>query len=268
MNSQVIIETSMGRLELELWPDRAPRHVANFEKLVDMKFYDNLVFHRVIPGFMIQTGCPNGTGTGGPGWKVDHEFNKTPFTRGVVGMARSAHPNSAGSQFFICVADAGHLNGSYSAFGKVMVGMEVCDKIASAPRDRRDNPLEEIRMISATMPGLKKKVKTSAPATPEASAAAAPIPVAVNPVAEKPVATKPLVEKPVATPAATAAVTKAVTSPVTKKPAATKAAAKKAVSKKPALKKSAAKKAVSKKPAAKKPAAKKTAGRKKATKGK
>lgn len=175
MNPVAIMETSAGRIEIELWPERAPKHVANFEKLVGQKFYENLVFHRVIPNFMIQTGCPNGNGMGGPGWKVDAEFNKTPFTRGVLGMARSAHPNSAGSQFFVCVADASHLNGSYTAFGKVTSGMEFCDAIAKQERDRRDRPLVDVKLVSVTMPGLadaEKKVKAALEA---AAVAAAPV---------------------------------------------------------------------------------------------
>jgi len=249
MSTHVVIETSMGQIELELWPDRAPRHVANFEKLVAMKFYDNLLFHRVIPGFMIQTGCPNGTGTGGPGWKVDQEFNKTPFTRGVVGMARSAHPNSAGSQFFICVADAGHLNGSYSAFGKVVVGMEVCDKIANAPRDNRDHPLEDIRMLTATMPDLKKKLKPSQVAKTEPAPAPTSAPVAAVDGTASSEKAAPVKKK------------RAAKAPVTSKATPKNSAASKAKSKKPASGKAASKKSAAAKTAAKKHAAgkKKTA---------
>ncbi len=151
-----VIKTSLGDMTIELWPDKAPGHVENFQKLADKGFYDNLLFHRVIDGFMIQTGCPLGSGTGGPGWKVKAEFNDARFTKGVLGMARSAHPDSAGSQFFICVADAFHLNGSYTAFGKVSAGMDVADRIATVPRDRRDKPLEDVKLLAVTVDVAKK----------------------------------------------------------------------------------------------------------------
>jgi peptidyl-prolyl cis-trans isomerase B (cyclophilin B) len=145
-----VIETSLGTIEVELWPDKAPRHVENFLALAERGFYDNLLFHRVIPGFMIQTGCPEGTGTGGPGWKLQAEFHDARFVKGVLGMARSAHPDSAGSQFFICVADAAHLNGSYTAFGCVVRGQDVADRIAAVKRDRRDRPEQDVRMTKVT----------------------------------------------------------------------------------------------------------------------
>ncbi|HMS16401.1 MAG TPA: peptidylprolyl isomerase [Planctomycetota bacterium] len=151
MTTTATIETSLGTISLELWPDKAPKHVANFVKLAEQGFYDNLIFHRVIPRFMVQTGCPQGSGTGGPGWKVDAEFNKESFLTGVLGMARSQDPNSAGSQFFICVADAPHLTGQYTAFGKVVSGQSVANAIAEVPRDGRDRPKSDVKMIKVTV---------------------------------------------------------------------------------------------------------------------
>ena len=131
----------------ELYPEIAPISVENFEKLANSGFYDGLIFHRVIPGFMIQGGCPNGTGTGGPGWNIKGEFaangvkNDLKHTRGVLSMARAMHPDSAGSQFFIMVADAPHLDGQYAAFGKVTDGMDAADMIVRVPRNYSDRPL-------------------------------------------------------------------------------------------------------------------------------
>ena len=131
----------------ELYPEIAPISVENFEKLANSGFYDGLIFHRVIPGFMIQGGCPNGTGTGGPGWNIKGEFaangvkNDLKHTRGVLSMARAMHPDSAGSQFFIMVADAPHLDGQYAAFGKVTDGMDAADMIVRVRRDYSDRPL-------------------------------------------------------------------------------------------------------------------------------
>lgn len=136
----------------ELYPDIAPVSVENFLKLVDSGFYNGLIFHRCIPGFMIQGGCPSGTGTGGPGWQIKGEFqsngvaNSLKHTKGVLSMARSTHPNSAGSQFFIMVEDAPHLDGNYAAFGKVVEGMETADAIVSQPTDRFDRPRADQRM--------------------------------------------------------------------------------------------------------------------------
>ncbi len=151
MNPTAKIETSKGSIDLELWPDKAPRHVENFIKLAESGFYDGLRFHRVIPGFMVQTGCPQGTGTGGPGWNVDAEFNDAPFSKGVLGMARAQDPNSAGSQFFVCVEDAPHLTGQYTAFGRVSEGQSVADDISAADRDGRDCPMDEIVMTKVTI---------------------------------------------------------------------------------------------------------------------
>ena len=138
---------SWGGIQLKFLPEVAPNHVENMVKLAQEKFYDGTTFHRVIPGFMIQGGDPNSKnpdrsihGSGGPPHRLAAEFNKTSHKRGVVSMARSADPNSAGSQFFICVADAPHLDGQYTAFGEVVSGMETVDRIVNVKRDNRDNP--------------------------------------------------------------------------------------------------------------------------------
>ena len=153
--SRAVIETRFGEMELELLADKAPGHVKNFLDLARKGFYDGTTFHRVIPGFMIQGGDPNTRdagaprsqhGTGGPGYTVKAEFNDTPHVRGVVSMARASEPNSAGSQFFICVADSRFLDRQYTAFGRVVRGMEVADAIVNAPRDARDNPKDRIEM--------------------------------------------------------------------------------------------------------------------------
>ncbi len=145
-----IIEMENGDvMKGELYPEIAPISVENFETLANGGFYDGLIFHRVIPGFMIQGGCPKGNGTGGPGYTIKGEFaangvaNDLKHTRGVLSMARSMMPDSAGSQFFIMVADAPHLDGQYAAFGKVTEGMEAADKIVSVKRDFRDMPKEK-----------------------------------------------------------------------------------------------------------------------------
>ena len=133
----------------ELYPEIAPITVENFEKLAGEKFYDGLTFHRVIPGFMIQGGCPDGIGTGGPGYQIKGEFaangvaNDLKHERGVLSMARAMDPDSAGSQFFIMVADAPHLDGQYAAFGKVTEGMEAADKIVNVKTDWHDCPREK-----------------------------------------------------------------------------------------------------------------------------
>ena len=130
----------------ELYPEIAPETVANFVKLVEDSFYDGLIFHRVIPGFMIQGGCPNGTGMGGPGHTIKGEFamngfkNDLKHERGVLSMARAMDPNSAGSQFFIMVEDAPHLDGQYAAFGKITEGLDAADKIVNQPRNAMDKP--------------------------------------------------------------------------------------------------------------------------------
>ncbi|MCQ2482094.1 MAG: peptidylprolyl isomerase [Clostridia bacterium] len=136
-----------GEIKAELYPDKAPITVENFVKLVKEGFYDGLIFHRVIPGFVIQGGCPNGNGMGGPGYCIKGEFNSNgvkndlKHTRGVLSMARAQNPDSAGSQFFIMHADVPYLDGEYAAFGKVISGMEEVDKIASTRTDYNDKPL-------------------------------------------------------------------------------------------------------------------------------
>jgi len=144
----VVIQMENGKeIEIELYPEIAPISCANFEKLVNEGFYNGLTFHRVIAGFMIQGGCPNGTGTGGPGWHIKGEFlangvpNELKHTRGVLSMARAHDPNSAGSQFFIMHEDAPYLDGQYAAFGKVVSGMETVDEIAAVQTNYNDRPL-------------------------------------------------------------------------------------------------------------------------------
>ena len=153
----VTIQMENGKeIKIELYPDVAPATVENFVNLVKDGFYDGLIFHRVIPGFMIQGGCPLGTGMGGPGHTIKGEFaangvkNDLKHTRGVLSMARSGNPNSAGSQFFIMHADAPHLDGQYAAFGKVIEGMDVVDEIAAVPTDYSDRPKKVQRMAKVT----------------------------------------------------------------------------------------------------------------------
>lgn len=138
----------------ELYPEIAPQSVGNFIELANKGFYDGLIFHRVIPGFMIQGGCPQGTGRGGPGYSIKGEFaangveNPLKHTYGVLSMARAMNPNSAGSQFFIMTSDSPHLDGSYAAFGKVLSGMDEAERIVNSPRDWGDKPLEAQRIAS------------------------------------------------------------------------------------------------------------------------
>ena len=146
-----------GVMEGELYPDIAPQSVYNFIDLANHNYYDGLIFHRVIPGFMIQGGCPEGTGMGGPGYCIKGEFffngvkNDLRHKRGVLSMARSSSPNSAGSQFFIMHADAKHLDGQYAAFGKLTSGLDVLDAIASVKTDRNDRPQTEQKIASVTV---------------------------------------------------------------------------------------------------------------------
>ena len=146
-----------GVMKGELYPEIAPQSVGNFISLANSGFYDGLIFHRCIPGFMIQGGCPEGTGMGGPGYCIKGEFffngvkNDLKHKRGVLSMARSSSPNSAGSQFFIMHADAKHLDGQYAAFGKVTSGMDVVDAIASVQTDRNDRPQMEQKIASITV---------------------------------------------------------------------------------------------------------------------
>ena len=148
-----VIKTKFGKIEVGLFEGKAPGHVKNFKDLARKGFYDGTIFHRVIPGFMIQGGDPNtksddrsNHGMGGPGYSIKAEFNDTPHKRGILSMARSQDPDSAGSQFFVVVKDAAFLDGKYTAFGKVLSGMTVADQIVNAPRDGRDNPNERIEM--------------------------------------------------------------------------------------------------------------------------
>ena len=148
-----VIETKFGKIEVGLFEGKAPGHVKNFKDLARKGFYDGTIFHRVIPGFMIQGGDPNtksddrsNHGMGGPGYSIKAEFNDTPHKRGILSMARSQDPDSAGSQFFVVVKDAAFLDGQYTVFGKVLSGMTVADQIVNAPRDRGDNPNERIEM--------------------------------------------------------------------------------------------------------------------------
>ena len=157
-NPVVTIEMENGGvMEVELYPETAPNTVANFISLVEKGFYNGTIFHRVIPGFMIQGGDPEGTGMGGPGYRIKGEFTANRFqndlkhTKGVISMARSGHPDSAGSQFFIMVDDAPHLDGQYASFGKVIEGIEVADQIVSVATNYSDRPLEEQRMRSVTV---------------------------------------------------------------------------------------------------------------------
>lgn len=159
MNPIVTITMKDGEvIKAELYPEKAPNTVNNFISLVRHKFYDGLTFHRVIEDFMIQGGDPAGNGTGGPGYTIAGEFRMNGFAkndikhlRGVLSMARSMMPNSAGSQFFIMHENASHLDGQYAAFGKVIEGMEVVDKIASVRTDMRDRPMEEQVMDTVTV---------------------------------------------------------------------------------------------------------------------
>ena len=153
-----VIETTHGTIKFEFFEDKAPGHVKNFKDLANKNFYDGTTFHRVIPGFMIQGGDPNSKsdnrsshGTGGPGYSIDAEFNDVKHERGVLSMARSQEPNSAGSQFYICVKDSFFLDGQYTAFGRVIEGMDVADKIVNEPRDSNDNPEEKMEMKSVTI---------------------------------------------------------------------------------------------------------------------
>ena len=157
-NPIVTIEMENGdKMVAELYPHIAPNTVNNFISLVKDGYYDGIIFHRVIKGFMIQGGCPNGNGMGGPGYSIAGEFSSNGFTnnlkheKGVLSMARTMQPNSAGSQFFIMHARAPHLDGEYAAFGRVIEGLDVVDKIASVRVNRMDKPLEDQKMVKVTV---------------------------------------------------------------------------------------------------------------------
>lgn len=154
----VTIEMENGqKIKIELYPEIAPETVKNFISLVSKGFYDGVIFHRVIPGFMIQGGDPSGNGTGGPGYSIKGEFTANGFEnnlkheRGVISMARTANPNSAGSQFFLMAADSPHLDGQYASFGKVIEGMDEVDRIVNVKRDYRDKPYEDQQMSKVTV---------------------------------------------------------------------------------------------------------------------
>ena len=157
-NPIVTFEMENGDImKAELYPEIAPNTVNNFISLVQNGFYDGLIFHRVIRGFMIQGGCPDGTGMGGPGYTIKGEFSQNGFandlrhTEGVLSMARAMHPDSAGSQFFIMHKAAPHLDGAYAAFGKIIEGMDIVNKIAETATDYSDRPLEEQKMKKVTV---------------------------------------------------------------------------------------------------------------------
>ncbi|MFT8312822.1 MAG: peptidylprolyl isomerase [Clostridium sp.] len=164
MNPIVTIKISNGDIiKAELYPDLAPNTVNNFISLIKKGFYNGLIFHRVIPGFVIQGGCPNGTGTGNPGYSIKGEFeingfkNDIKHLEGVLSMARAMSPDSAGSQFFIMVGDAPHLDRQYAGFGKVIEGLDIAQKIAAAKTDYRDKPLEDIIMQEVTVDTFGKE---------------------------------------------------------------------------------------------------------------
>ncbi len=157
-NPIVTITMENGKtMKAELYPEIAPNTVNNFISLVKKGFYNGIIFHRVIPGFVIQVGCPQGTGMGGPGYSIKGEFNSNGFkndlkhTEGVLSMARTNDPNSAGSQIFVMVGNAPHLDGSYAGFGKVIEGMDVAMEIAATKRDRSDRPYEDQKIKDATV---------------------------------------------------------------------------------------------------------------------
>ena len=157
-NPIVTIELNSGKIiKAELYPEIAPNTVKNFISLINKGFYNGLIFHRVIRGFMIQGGCPNGTGTGGPDYSIKGEFNINAFqndlkhTAGVLSMARAMHPDSAGSQFFIMHETSPHLDGQYAAFGKVTEGIDVVDEIANMPTDYMDRPFDDVVMKTVTV---------------------------------------------------------------------------------------------------------------------
>jgi cyclophilin family peptidyl-prolyl cis-trans isomerase len=161
MTNTGVITTNLGNILLEFYPKDAPNTVQNFKELSKRGFYDGLIFHRIVPGFVIQGGDPNTKdntnrskwGTGGPGWNIKAEFNKNKHSRGVLSMARSQDPDSAGSQFFIVLKDSSFLDGQYTVFGRVMQGMDIVDKIASLKTDSADAPVdtEKSKMIKVTV---------------------------------------------------------------------------------------------------------------------
>ena len=162
-NEVAVLKTSYGEMTIAFWPDVAPKTIANFKKLARDGFYDGTAFHRIIKGFMVQGGCPNTKegetgppGTGGPGYKIKAEFNAKPHVRGVISMARSAHPDSAGSQFFLCHGEAKFLDRQYTAFGQLIKGDEVLDQIANLPTQaggggEKSVPISRVTLESVTI---------------------------------------------------------------------------------------------------------------------
>jgi len=149
--SVAVVETSMGTFKFKFLENKAPGTCENFIDLTNKGFYNGLIFHRIIPNFMIQGGCPDGTGMGGPGYQIIAEFNDTKHVPGIVSMARSQHPDSAGSQFFVCTAAVPHLDGQYTAFGEVIEGYNVVDKIGKVQTGAMDKPLEDVVIEKITI---------------------------------------------------------------------------------------------------------------------
>ncbi len=149
-NYQIEFETTLGTILLDLWPDVAPGHVKNVFGLTKIGFYDGIIAHRVIPDFVVQIGCPQGTGTGGPGYTIDAEFNSKPHEAGVLSMARTNDPDSAGSQFFICLGRVPHLDNQYTVFGKTanQESLDVVLKIGGVDTNSQDRPLEDVKILS------------------------------------------------------------------------------------------------------------------------
>ena len=165
MKQTAVITLGNGKqIRIEFFPEDAPKTVENFVTLARKGFYNGLSFHRVVPDFVVQGGCPKGDGTGGPGYQIKAEFNKQKHVRGSVAMARSQHPDSAGSQFYITYGATPHLDNNYTVFGEVIEGMDVVDKIVMVPRDGRDNPNEAVVMKSVTVVKLSDYKKTAAKA--------------------------------------------------------------------------------------------------------
>ena len=159
-NYQVCLDTNNGKILIDLFFDKAPGHCLNFISLVKAGFYNNLTFHRIIAGFVVQAGCPHGNGTGGPGYTIDAEFNDCPHEFGVLSMARAQDPNSAGSQFFICLDRVSYLDNNYTVFGKVSddSSLEVVRKIGESKTGPGDQPLEKVVINEATLLESKKKL--------------------------------------------------------------------------------------------------------------
>lgn len=157
-NYQLQLDTSLGMIKLDFLSDVAPGHCRNLIGLTRIGFYDGLVFHRIIKGFMIQGGCPNGSGTGGPGYTIRAEFNKTKHVPGVLSMARTSDPNSAGSQFFICLENTPHLDGQYTAFGKTAddASLQVVKAIGSVPTGANDKPRQPVTIKTAKVTATPK----------------------------------------------------------------------------------------------------------------